>query len=231
MIDFHSHILPLMDDGSKSNEESIKMLKLLKEQGINTVVATPHFYPEVESVDEFLKRRNVSFSELKRELVSDLPDIILGAEVKFYPGISRMDGIEKLCIENSRVLLLEMPFTYWTELTIKEVIDIANLKNITVVLAHIDRYFSYQNDKIWNRLFESGILMQVNSDSLLTFFSRCKVIKFFKKNMIHFIGSDCHNLISRPPKICDAIQIISKKLGFHCVDFMTDFALGVLNRS
>ena len=231
MIDFHSHILPLMDDGSKSVQESIELLKILKQQGINKVVATSHYYPEIESVEDFLKRREDSYILLKKEMLNDLPDIVLGAEVKFYPGISRMENLEKLCVENSRVLLLEMPFTYWTEFTLKEVIDLANLKNITVVLAHIDRYFSYQTGSVWQKLFENGILMQANADSFMGLFSRIKVFKFLKKGWIHFIGSDCHNLITRPPKIGEALNIIFKKFGSDYVNFMTDFDLGVLNQS
>ena len=57
MIDFHTHILPKMDDGSKSTEESIAMLKMQAEQGIRWVVATPHFYAEPESPQDFLQRR------------------------------------------------------------------------------------------------------------------------------------------------------------------------------
>ncbi len=232
MVDFHSHILPCIDDGSKSVEESIKLLKLLKEQGVETVVASSHFYPERgETVDEFLIRRNSSYESLKCELSLDLPNIILGAEVKFYPGISRLMNIEKLCVDGTNLLLLEMPFDYWTELTVNEVISLSNVKNLKIVLAHIERYFSFQNNKIWEKLLENGILMQVNAESFDSFFKRIKIMSFIKNQYIHFIGSDCHNLTSRSPKMELAIDVIAKKMGVDYINLMSDFANEALNRS
>ena len=66
MIDFHTHILPNVDDGSKGVEESTLMLTRLFEQGVNKVIATPHFYANDESVDEFLLRRNAAFEKRLR---------------------------------------------------------------------------------------------------------------------------------------------------------------------
>lgn len=64
MIDFHSHILPGIDDGSASVEESLKLLEMLAEQGVKTVVATPHFYPDRTSVSDFLRRRDAAYQRL-----------------------------------------------------------------------------------------------------------------------------------------------------------------------
>ena len=66
MTDFHSHILPGVDDGSKSIEETLKMLELLSDQGVRRVVATPHFYPNHHSVEEFLEKRNSAYEEIKK---------------------------------------------------------------------------------------------------------------------------------------------------------------------
>jgi len=66
MIDFHSHILPKLDDGSSSSDESCKLLRCLATQGVESVVATPHFYADNESVERFLARRNLcSFNGTK----------------------------------------------------------------------------------------------------------------------------------------------------------------------
>lgn len=73
MIDFHTHILPKTDDGSRSTDESVKMLLALKEQGIDAVAATPHFYANDESVEDFLKRRQASFEALKAPLPTECP--------------------------------------------------------------------------------------------------------------------------------------------------------------
>ena len=68
MIDWHSHVLPALDDGSHSIAQSLEMLTMLKEQGVDTVIATPHFYANDESVEKFLERRERSARALKRTL-------------------------------------------------------------------------------------------------------------------------------------------------------------------
>ncbi len=212
MTDFHSHILPSVDDGSKSLEESLMMLESLSAQGIDRVIATPHFYANDESVGRFLERRQKSFN-LLNNAVGVVPQIVLGAEVKFYDGISRLNELKSLCVRGTKLLLLEMPFNKWTEYTIRELIDISSDGRVTVVLAHFDRYLSIQKPEVWYRLVDSGILLQMNADYINNFFSRSKAIGYFKKGAVHFIGSDCHNINNRAPHIGKAISVLEKKLG------------------
>lgn len=212
MIDFHAHILPKMDDGSKSVDESMAMLSSLGEQGVQTVIATPHFYADNESVDGFIERRKASFDLLK-ERSPNTPEIVLGAEVRFYDGISHLSDLKKLRIEGSKLLLLEMPFSQWTEGSVKEVIDIAGRGKITLVLAHIDRYLPFLKNGVLSRLLNNGILLQANTSFLIGRFSRSKAIKMIKNNRIHFIGSDCHNMTDRKPNPAKAFSIIQKRLG------------------
>ena len=89
MIDFHSHILPGVDDGSVSLEQSIAMLQEEAKQGIHCVIATPHFYPEQEDVDTFLQRRDAAEAALRKEMekYTDLPKLLVGAEVFYFSGI------------------------------------------------------------------------------------------------------------------------------------------------
>ena len=68
MIDFHSHILPAMDDGSKNIEESLQMLRMLQEQGVERVIATPHFYADENPPDVFLRRRADAWEHLRAHL-------------------------------------------------------------------------------------------------------------------------------------------------------------------
>ena len=202
-----------MDDGSQSTTESIHMLRMQKEQGADTVIATPHFYAERESLSRFLARRQASYESLCAELPEGMPRILLGAEVRYYPGISGMADIESLCVENSRILLLEMPFSEWSEYTIREVISLSCRGNLKVALAHIDRYLSFQKKETWERLRASGILMQVNADFFQGFWKRARAISMLCNGKIHFMGSDCHNTESRPPKLCEALTLIKKKCG------------------
>ena len=101
MIDWHSHILPNMDDGSHSVDESRSMLQSLKEQGIETVIATPHFDADSESVDTFLERRCAAYQLLREICISNSQQLLCGAEVRYYPGISKLIGLERLSIEST----------------------------------------------------------------------------------------------------------------------------------
>ena len=213
MTDFHSHILPCIDDGSKSLEESLKMLELLAAQGVNRVVATPHFYPNRNSVDEFLEKRNAAYKLLEPHLTSKHPQIVLGAEVKFYDGISRLENLESLFIEGTEILLLEMPFERWSEYTVKQLINLSSSGIGTVVIAHIDRYIQFQSKVVLEELVRNGILFQVNAESFKQFFEKRKMLKLLKEHLIHFIGTDCHNLTDRAPNIEVALTAISKKFG------------------
>ena len=152
--DLHSHILPGMDDGCQTVEESVQMLRSCYEQGIHKICATPHYYP-VESVDEFLKRRNESVQLLHKALEQEklpVPKICLGAEVAYRPGICYQEDLDKLCIGNSQYLLLEMPFNKWGEEVIRTVRNICNVRGITPILAHIERYLSMQDKDVLERI-------------------------------------------------------------------------------
>lgn len=231
MVDFHSHILPAIDDGSKNSEESLELIKMLSAQKVEFVVATPHFRPNKEKVDEFIKRRSSSFNELSNLLTESMPRVLLGAEVQYYPGISRMEDIEKLCIDGTKVLLLELPFERWTEMTVKEVIELSNLRNITVVVAHIDRYIKFQKRAYINALLDNGILFQSNPDFFTGFFTKNKAFSMLKNNEIHFLGSDCHNLTTRKPEFEKAAEAIRLKFGNRFLKLLTERSKVILNRS
>ncbi len=223
MIDWHNHILPALDDGSKDVSESIAMLEMQRLQGVNRVIATPHFYANDEAVDSFIEKRNRSFEELKKNMSNELPEILLGAEVRYYPGISRMNDLKLLTIEKSRLFLLEMPISQWSESMVRELIELSNRNSVQIVLAHIDRYISFQKDDVWKRLYENGILMQVNSSFFTSIVTKRKAISLLREGKIHFIGSDCHNVTTRPPQIGKAFERISKKLGDDYLGQMNEY--------
>ena len=231
MIDWHCHILPALDDGSGSVSESLELLSLLASQGIETVIATPHFFADSESVDSFINRRQHSFDTLTSSLTEDHPKILLGAEVKYYPGISRMNDLEKLCIENTNLLLLEMPCSQWKEFTLRELFEISATRGLKIILAHVERYFPMQDKSVWNSCLENGILIQVNSSYLYEFFTKRKAISNLERGKIHFIGSDCHNLKLRPPRIDEAFAVVKNKLGSDFLEQMNEFGYMILKKN
>ncbi len=219
MIDFHSHILPGIDDGSRNVKMSIGMIDTLALQKVDTNCATPHFYVTQRTPEHFLERRQEAYALLEPVLPKNSPKILLGAEVLYYPGISKLEALPDLCLEGTDVLLLEMPFSEWQEYWIREVCDLALTRKFTIVLAHIERYYNQQPRKVWDRLLELGVLMQVNADfflqpdSIFRFRNGSKALKLLKEGRIHLLGTDAHNLSSRPPIIAEAREVIRKELG------------------
>lgn len=229
MIDWHNHVLPKMDDGSHSVAESIEMMRAQAEQGVTTVIATPHFYANDESVDSFLKRRSHAAAKLSEQLTEDMPSLRLGAEVRYYPNISRMQGLSSLCIEGSKFLLLEMPMCRWTDSMVRELITMSGRDGIHLVLAHIDRYVALQDKDVWRILLDNGILMQVNASFFASFVTRRKAMRFLQEGFIHLLGSDCHNMTSRPPQIERATAVIRKRCGADYLRQMNEFGYSLLD--
>ena len=230
MIDWHTHILPGMDDGSRDVAESISMLNMQVLQGVRTVIATPHFYANDETVEYFLKRRENAFKRLQEEMPDGVPEIRLGAEVRYYEGISRLDDLKSLRIEGSKLLLLEMPMSSWTEYMVRELIELSGRSSFKIVLAHVERYLGLQSQEVWDRIRYSGILMQVNASLFSGFVSKRKGISLLKEGQIQFIGSDCHSMTYRPPQIDKAYEVIRKKLGDEYISQMNEYGYSLLNK-
>lgn len=210
MIDIHSHILPRLDDGSQSVEESMAMLRASAAQGVGCIAATPHFYAEENRPEEFLERRAASEEELRRVWEPGLPALKLGAEVCFFEGISHCEGLDSLKLEGTDLLLLEMPFARWSRRTLQEVRAL-QAQGITVVLAHIERYLHWQDEETWETLLDWGVLNQCNASFLLRWQTRRKALHMLREGMIHLLGSDCHNMYTRPPQLGKALAGLGKR--------------------
>lgn len=229
MVDFHCHCLPGIDDGSRSVEESIKILEMLSGQGINSVVATPHFIANNETVDVFLERRQKSYESLSEKLSDNIPCIRLGAEVEFYEGISNLTGLNKLCIEGTDIILLEMPNVKWTQGVINELYRLVSLGNIQIMLAHIERCLFLQDWEVVDYLLRNDVIMQSNASNFIGFLTKRKACKYLKDNIIHVLGSDSHNITSRPPRIKEALDVIEKKLGNDAVLHLISVSRDIIN--
>lgn len=215
LIDMHTHILPKMDDGSKSIEESVELIRLSYEQGVRVLSMTPHFYPGNESPEHFLERRDASVRKLAKALtgMEEVPEIYFGAEVEFFQGISRVDEMERLTIGESGILLVEMPFSKWTGRMVNELYELRALQDVTPLIAHVDRYLDFGNEDTVDELIENGILIQANASFFLKGFASRKAMRMIRQGKIHFLGSDCHNLHSRRPNLKEAAERIKAKCG------------------
>lgn len=213
MIDMHSHILPGMDDGSDSVETSLKMLEMLRSQGVTHVAATPHFYATNDEPEAFLRRRQASLESLSWD-ENKIPCIILGAEVAYFDGMSRCQELRELELGDTGLILVEMPFVDWTSRMLEELDRISLELGLTPLLAHIERYRgSKQLRKFLPELERQGVAMQCNVDTFLSGKTRRWGLSMVKKGCIHFLGTDAHNLTTRPPRYAEAVKVITKKFG------------------
>lgn len=207
MTDIHTHILPRMDDGSRSVEESLAMLEASGAQGIPQVLATPHFYPAEEGPEAFLARRAAAAARLRTVLRPGLPEVRLGAEVCYFEGMARSGVLDALRLEGTGALLLEMPLAPWTERMLREVRSVQELPG-TVVLAHIERYLGLQEPRVWDGLLELGIRFQCNASFFLHWRTRRRALKLLRAGRVHLLGSDCHGVDRRPPRLGEALALL-----------------------
>ena len=218
-VDFHSHILPGMDDGAKNVETAVAMLKNLAEDGVETVVLTPHFYRRDEDIISFLKRREKAYNELCKaaEKIPDCPKLLLGAEVYFYPSLSSDPDFGKLAIEGTDYVLLELPFEhFYYNFYSSYKSFIGNCKQ-KLILAHIEKYLDFGNteDEIGTVLSFGKAICQMNCSAIVKsgLFVENKAHRLIKKDFISIIGTDAHNMNSKPPLYGKAEKKIISKFG------------------
>ncbi|MBE6986453.1 MAG: capsular polysaccharide biosynthesis protein [Ruminococcaceae bacterium] len=232
VTDFHTHVLPGMDDGSASVSESIAMLREAFHQGITHVVATPHFYPQKDSPEEFLRRRQVAEDRLREQMAreTDLPSLSVGAEVYFFPGMSNSDTLSLLTIGKNRYIMLELVNSPWSEYIYQEVQGIYEKQGLTPIIAHVDRYIRpFRTYGIPYRLEELPVLVQANADFFLNRRTASLALRLLKSDRIHLLGSDCHNLSDRAPNMGNAAQVIARRLGAEALERIGSYEQVVLS--
>ncbi len=224
MIDFHTHILPGIDDGSQNIETTETMLLEEKRQGVKLIAATPHFYANRTSIGRFLERRSGAMEKTKKlteEADEPLPEIIAGAEVYYFEGIGDASEIGRLCIGETRTILLEMPFEQWNERILQDTEALISRQRLQVVLAHVERYIRLQRDRrVWERMMALPVIPQINAGSLIPqggIFAPDRKRKFclrlLEERQAVIIGSDCHDLAGRAPNLESARREIIRTLG------------------
>lgn len=234
MIDFHSHILPGIDDGSPSAEISIAMLRMAAEQGISQVVATPHFYPHRDDPVRFLKRRDRAEAALREEMerYPGLPGLYVGAETAFFRGISQSDYLRWLTIREKGCILIEMPPAPWPEEYYRELTAIWEKRGIVPIIAHIDRYIGpFRTFGIPKRLAGLPVCVQANADFFLDRGTRNMALRMLRAEQIDLLGSDCHNLSDRKPNLGPALDQIRRHLGDEPLQRLRNCGASLLARS
>lgn len=210
-IDFHSHCLPEMDDGAADIETATAMLHLLAQQGIETVLLTPHYYASVESVDSFLERRERALQKLSA--VPHLPKLIPGAEVHLERELA-IEEVKQLCIGASDRLLLEMPFMPFAPWMAETAENCMYIGGCQLILAHLTRYLPYYSDGDLEQLISiPQVIVQINAEALLYRPSRKLVQKWLADGVPLVFGSDTHNITTRRPHFDKASRWLSRSHG------------------
>ena len=211
MLDMHSHILPGVDDGAKTTEDSLKLLEQMCSQNIDVAVATVHFYPDLTVLQEFLEERQRAKKQLDVLTGKDFPvKILLGAEVFYFGGIGKFTGIKKLTIENSNYLLLELlGLKKIDDKVIKDIVSIKEDLGLIPIIAHVERYCKYRGyKKLISAIAEKKALCQINATFDKSRAEIRAVKKLLKAGLIDFVASDCHDPLHRPVNIDTAFAAL-----------------------
>lgn len=222
MIDFHTHILPGIDDGSRSYEESKKMLLEAKNAGVDKIISTSHYALDCYEIPEY--KRLELINELNDE--EDLPKITLGSEIFItYNVIDLLKEYKASTINGTQYILLELPLkSYFPNL--KDTINKLKENNYKIIIAHPERYSCVQkNFNFLYELQELGILFQSNYGSILGIYGmKAKFVmkKMLKKQLVSFLGSDVHRENTIYPKLNKAIEKISKIVNEEYLENLTN---------
>lgn len=215
MTDVHSHILFGVDDGSSSIEESITLLKELKEVGFNNVILTPHY---IEGSDYCSSRDNnlERFNQLKK-IIKDKKigiNIYLGNEIFIDDDIIEYIKEGKISsLNDTKYLLIELPF-HNKIVNLEDTLYELSYAGFVPILAHPERYDFFQKDyKMVDSLRENGVLFQANYASILGYYDNKskKLLKYMlKKGYIDFLGTDIHR--TKKMFVIDNFDKIEKKI-------------------
>ena len=218
MIDIHCHILPSVDDGPSSLEESLAMARRAVEDGINTIVATPHTLNGVYmNPAKEVTARVSAFQDVLSENQIDLK-VYPGADVHICPNLfTRIENGDAGTINDAKkYILLELPSQTIPE-GIKNEIFSLTLNGITPIISHPERNAIIQHDPlILYELLTMGALSQVTAMSLtgdLGKFARKSAERLLSNRLAHIIASDAHSSDGRPPIMSHAVDCAAEILG------------------
>ena len=222
MIDFHSHIIPNVDDGSKSVEETFELLKEAKEAGFSGIISTSHYmegYYETDAAERSVWIKAISENLGKKDI--DLK-LYLGNEVYITKNIiNLLETGKATSINNSNYVLFEFPMNSKPMDMYDIIYDMLECK-IVPILAHPERYSFVQKDpNLIYDLIQKGVLMQSNYGSILGMYGeKAEIIvrKFLENNMVHFLGSDVHRVGSVYPRIQSSLKEIEDIVGEDKLD-------------
>ena len=221
MIDFHSHILPNVDDGVKSLEQSIELIDEAEKVGFTGIISTSHYIQGYYEDDE--EQRRKILNELQGK--SPKMKLYLGSEI--YSDLEMIKYIKEgksSTINGSRYVLLEFPLNSEPLFAKKLVYDLLS-ENYVPIIAHPERYsYVQENLNFIEELVQMGALLQCNYGSIIGMYgnsAKKTLKKLLKNNLISFLGSDVHRTGQIYPKIPKALKKLRKILSAEELEKLT----------
>ncbi len=234
-VDFHSHIIPYIDDGAKNAKTSISLLKEAYRQGVTDIVVTPHFYGDNKDISLFINRREAMLEIMQDRVKKEnavIPSIYTGAEVAYKDGISLFDNLRALCIQDTDYILLELPYSYWDDRVFAELNDILKNHGLVPIIAHVERYLNVNVDyKTYEKLFDLDIILQFNARSFCNLFSRRTLKEHIDLNndLNVVLGSDCHDTRFRSIQFLKACKHIERSYGKDFLERIHKTSMSILD--
>lgn len=215
LTEHHCHILPQIDDGSSSVDMSIKMIKMMRSQGVERIIATPHFYAHRENNDikAYLNKRQTAYDKIVQADSSN-KDIMLGAEVAIEHGLHSIPDIDKLRLADTNYILLELPYAGFQHWYLDEITDISYEYDLTPIIAHIHRYLDYYSKAEYEEMLKLDAIFQINNEAFGNYKERRFVKSLIKEGYPYILGSDAHNLSDRKPNW----DLLKKKASAEVID-------------
>ncbi|MBN2395767.1 MAG: tyrosine protein phosphatase [Candidatus Atribacteria bacterium] len=220
MIDTHCHILPHLDDGPDSWDESLLMAKMAAEDGITAIIATPHYKNGIYETKKSQILEKVA--QLNELLVNqEIPiKIFPGSEIHFYDGLLKdLTGDSLVTLNSSSYLLLEFPNSIRISTEIENVIFQIQLKGYLPIIAHVERcFYFYHHIDLLEEWHQRGIETQLTSASLSGLFGqeiKNFAIKVLKRGIIDYLVTDAHSVskYGRKPILSEGVQKASQVIG------------------
>lgn len=215
LTEHHCHILPQIDDGSSSVEMSLDMIKMMRSQGVERIIATPHFYAHRERNDikAYLAKRLAAYDKIIQADNSN-SDILLGAEVAIEHGLHNVPDIDKLRLADTNYILLELPYAGFQRWYLDEITDISYEYGFTPIIAHIHRYLDYYSKSEYEEVLKLDAIFQINNEAFGNFKEKRFVKKLINEGYPYLFGSDAHDLTDRKPNW----DLLKKKVKTEVID-------------
>lgn len=214
MLDFHTHLLPAVDDGSRTADESLELMTALNELGFDSAILTPHFYPYKEPLTDFVRRRDEAFAAFEKTGTQKMT-LCTGCECFMHEYLFHSEDITPLCIAGTPYLLIELSYRREDGENMLKLTDkLVSTYNVTPVLAHIERYpYIMKDERFLLNFMSLGCLAQTNLKSFSEFFLRKKLADYLNKGYITFLGTDTHRLPFNVKAHTKAVEYLEKSFG------------------